>query len=41
MLDEAAFGGAAVEPKFVSTTDPAARWTRNVSIEREPVEQSP
>ncbi len=28
VLDEAAFGGATpVEPKFVSTTDPAARWT--------------
>src|SRR5271156_4618453 len=28
VLDDAAFGGATpVEPKFVSTTDPAARWT--------------
>jgi transposase len=28
VLDQAAFGGATpVEPKFVSTTDPAARWT--------------
>ena len=28
VLDDAAFGGATpVEPKFVSPTDPAARWT--------------
>jgi transposase len=28
LLDDAAFGGATpVEPKFVSPTDPAARWT--------------
>jgi transposase len=28
VLDEAAFGGATpVEPKFISPTDPAARWT--------------
>jgi len=28
VLDDAAFGGATpVDPKFVSTTDPAARWT--------------
>jgi hypothetical protein len=27
VLDDAAFGATAVEPKFVSPTDPAARWT--------------